>query len=152
MDIVHHRQTTAKLVVSVTLHAAMAATIAWFIANVTLDFGTIALPAIAFLVFAVWAALFLKDQSPVMSAFLWGGTIYIVDDGGTELNLTTQVGVAEHPSISGVVEAVIPGILFFSPAELRQFQPNYRYTQIPWTLDAITQAMNRQREHRLDWD
>lgn len=96
----------------------------------------------------------LQKESPVASALLWGGTIYIIN-GGKGYGFTTVRSVAEHPSILGAVEATIPGVLFFLRPTLRRLKPNQRYAEIPWTPQGIAGAVfGQQGQSRRDpiWD
>ncbi len=159
-DIVHHRETTQLLALGILLDNAPVIvgtiTAIAFATLSDLNAGQYCMLIAAILAPAMliigWNLAWMRQQSPVFSTLLRGGTVYVIEDPSGHIGLTTKVGVAEDPNVRGVVEAVIPGILFFSPAELRQFKPSYTYAQIPWTMEAITKAMQRQRAYRLDWD
>lgn len=154
-----HRRTTWRLALSLLLDNAVivvpAMVVSWlFAAAVGAPVHIMIVPAASILPFIMlgWNFVWLEWHAPTFSRFLWGGTVYIIEEAGGNIGLTTKVGSAEHRDTKGVVEAVVPGIFFFAPAELRQFKPEYHYAQIEWTIEAITKAMNRQCSYRLDWD
>ncbi len=150
--VVQHRRTTRLLALSILLDNAVV-TVPMIVA-IALGIPFIAVPAALILVIIAfrWNFAWISENSAVYSAFLWGGTIYIIEDASGILGFTTEVGIAEHPDVKGVVEAVIPGILFFLPAELRQFKPHFTYAQIPWEEAAIKAAIIRKHPYRPDWD
>ena len=115
---------------------------------------TLAVPAAFILpiVMLGWNVAWIEQNTPVFATFLWGGAIYIIEDPSRSIGITINVDVAEHPSVGGVVEAVLPGMLIWQPAELRQFKPSYTHAQIHWSEAAITEAITRQRAYRLNWD
>ncbi len=156
-DVLHHRWTTARIAIAILLNAlALGVPIAFMVGIVDslLSIEVTMLSSLAsygFIAFGHigWQLAWMSSLSPVLSELLIGGTVYIIEDGNG-VSFTTMIGVAEHPNTGGVVEAIIPGALFLSPAELRQFKPSYRLAQISWSEKAVTEAMHRQRSYRLN--
>jgi hypothetical protein len=79
--------------------------------------------------------------SEVHSTMLWGGTLYVFNDGWSKLGATSCVGVTQHTSIRQVFAVDVPGLALWSTPMMREFKPTFRRVGTPMSFATLSRTL-----------